>query len=240
MINLVQSRRNTFTGGSMSKLNCSLSVQTQKIREQIIKTGEELLTSGLIIGTWGNISRRLPEGDNVLITPSGMSYNILKPADLIVVGLDGEILSGDRKPTTEAFLHLAIYRARPDVMAVVHTHSTYASAYAVARTPLPPVTEELAQIVGGAVEVAGYALPGTAELAENAVAALGNRNAVLLANHGVVGVGPGLSEAITACRVVEKTAQVNTLAKIIGTPVELDNKDVIEMHDFFLTKYGQK
>lgn len=226
--------------GNMSKLPVNMSLQIQKIKEQIIKTGEELVRSGLVIGTWGNISRRLPEGDQFLITPSGMSYYAIKPADLVVVDLAGEVLDGNKKPATETLLHLAIYKARPDIMAVVHTHSTYASAHSVARAPIPPIIEDMVQVIGGQVDVAQYALPGTAELAANTVTALGDKNAVLLANHGGVGVGVNLVEALKACLLMERSAQIYSYANLIGIPTVLKEEDIKTMREYYLTKYGQR
>ncbi|MBC7323873.1 MAG: class II aldolase/adducin family protein, partial [Moorella sp. (in: Bacteria)] len=144
--------------------------------------GRRLVEERLVVGTWGNISIREDDGQLFVITPSGMPYECIKPEDTVIVNFAGEVVEGDRKPSTETPLHSAIYQARPDVGAVVHTHSTYAGACAVARVPLPPITEDLVQIAGGGVDVAEYALPGSTQLAENALRALGDKNAVLLAN----------------------------------------------------------
>jgi L-fuculose-phosphate aldolase len=208
-------------------------------RTEIIETGRLMVEQGLVAATWGNISIRCNK-NTILITPSGMEYQRLAPADLVLVDLEGQILEGKRKPSSELLLHLAIYRHRKDIKAVVHTHSIYASAYSALRKPIPPLLEDFAQVIGGWVEVAPYALPGTKELAENAVKTLGDKGAVLLANHGVVGVGPELAEAYKACLLVEKTAQIGLAAKVLGDPFILSDDEVKWMREVYLTSYGQK
>jgi L-ribulose-5-phosphate 4-epimerase len=157
---------------------------------------------------------RLPfEGgeQRYLITPAGITYDQLGRDGLVVV--DGELEpvgdeTGELVPSTESLLHLAIYRERPDVNAVVHTHSLYASVAAVTSTHIPPVVDEMVVYIGGAVEVADYGFPGTTELAEAGVHALGDRRAVLLRNHGMCAVGPSLEEAMRVAILVERVAQI--------------------------------
>lgn len=208
------------------------------IKEQIIAIGKKMLEEKLVASTWGNISVRF--NNLVYATPSGMEYDSLKLEDIVGLDFLGNIVEGYRKPTTESSMHLQIYKSREDVGAIVHTHSLYASAYAVVRKEIPPLLEDMAQVVGGQVPVADYALPGSDELAENAVQALGDKGAVLLANHGLVGVGSNLQEAYKACVLVEKTAQIAIAAKIIGEPIKLADQDIQWMRDIYLTKYGQK
>ena len=212
-----------------------------QLKQSIIDISREMVRLGLTLGTWGNISILAPDRGSVVITPSGMNYDIITAEDMVIVDLSsGRITEGNRRPSIETPLHLAIYRKRTDVNAVVHTHSLFATAAAVARTPIPAVVEDMAQAVGGSVEVAGYALPGTDELAGNVIAALATRNAVLMANHGMVGVGPTVSDAFQVCQVVEKTARIYAYAKLYGDPVILSDDDIREMHRFFTNKYRQK
>ncbi|ABB15549.1 class II aldolase/adducin family protein [Carboxydothermus hydrogenoformans] len=208
-------------------------------REELLAAAREVVLEGLVVSPWGNLSLRISD-DSFLITPSGVDYKTMDSEDLVEIGLDGNIKQGKLKPSSEYQLHLEIYKARRDIRAIVHTHSPYASAFAVARKRLPAVIEDLAQIVGGDVEVAKYALPGTGVLARNAVLALGNKFAVLLANHGVVGVGRNMEEALRVVRVVEKGAKVFLLSTIIGGPVLLEPEEIQVMHDFYLNKYGQR
>lgn len=208
-------------------------------KKLMINMCQRMTALGLTYGTWGNISFLTGDSDKVIITPSGMKYDTLKPDDLVVVDLDGNVLEGNRRPSIETPMHTAIYRKRTDVGSVVHTHSIFATASAVARVPVPAVVEDMAQIVGGAAEVAKYSLPGTKELADNVVDALGSRNAVLLANHGMVGVGSTVEEAFEVCQIVEKTARIHAYSKLFGEPVILSEEDVAEMHEFYMTKYKQ-
>ena len=209
-------------------------------RQSVIAKGIEILTSNLTVGTWGNISCRVPESNCLAITPSGMDYKSLLPEDIVILDYRGRVISGERKPSVEVPLHLAVYQARDDVQAVIHTHSVYASALAVARKEIPAVVEDLVQIVGGNVRVNEYALPGTEELGLNTVKALADRNAVLLANHGMLGVGRDLDEALKVCQIVEKSAQIVIFAQLLGGAVMLSPDDVAGMRDFYLHAYGQK
>ncbi|GAV23796.1 class II aldolase/adducin family protein [Carboxydothermus pertinax] len=208
-------------------------------REVLLATAKAVILEGLVVSPWGNLSMRISK-DSFLITPSGVDYNTMQPEDLVEISLAGEIRAGKLKPSSEYHLHLEIYRARDDIKAIVHTHSPYASAFAVTRKPLPALVEDLAQIVGGDVEVSRYAPPGSEILAKNAVLALGKKFAVLLANHGVVGVGRDMEEALRAVRVVEKGAKIALFAKILGGAVLLEPEEIQTMHDFYLNKYGQR
>ncbi|MBC7324008.1 MAG: class II aldolase/adducin family protein, partial [Moorella sp. (in: Bacteria)] len=140
---------------------------------------------------------------------------------------------------SEYMLHQAIYRARPEVNAVMHTHSIYASALAVTRKPVPPILEDLVQMVGGGVPVAPYARAGTPELARVAAETLGSLGAVLLANHGVVGVGRTLEEAFIVCQIVEKAACVYIWACLAGEAAALPPEEVKILRDHYLLSYGR-
>jgi L-fuculose-phosphate aldolase len=203
---------------------------------QIIKTVREISRDKLVLGTWGNVSAR--EGKGFWITPSGMPYDQMTECDLVYINPADGKFTGCWKPSSEWRLHAEIYRRRPDCSAIVHTHSIYATAFAVARTAVLPVTEDIAQVTGGRVEVADYALSGTQELAVNAAKALGNRNAVLLAGHGLVGTAADLQEALKVCQIVEKTAQVMLLARLLGEIHVLEEEDVRRLRHFYLTEYG--
>ena len=209
-----------------------------QLRQAVVEAGRQMFERGLVAGTWGNISIRSDSGDQIAVTPSGRPYTELQPADIVLVSPDGHLLAGQR-PSSELPLHLAIYAARPDVFAVVHTHSIYATACAVARETIPPCLEEMVQAVGGGVKVAEYALPGTAELARNAVQALADRTAVLLANHGAVACGPNLSETLLIAELVEKAAQIHAIAAQFGGARRLGEEDIRLMRRFYVESYRQ-
>jgi len=218
----------------------NLEDQVNQSSQEIVNIGKRMVESGLVIGTWGNISAFMPEEELVIITPSGMDYESLTIADLVITNLKGEVKRGERKPSSELDLHLEVYRNRKDVKAVIHTHSNYATAAAVSRVDIPPLTEDMVQLLGGGIKVANYAPAGSEELAINALRALSNNNAVLLANHGVVGVGRSLHEAMTVCQMAEKGAQLFIYSKLLGSPHAICEEDVREMREYYLSKYGQK
>lgn len=167
--------------------------------------------AGLVTGASGNVSRRIGTPGRpplVAITPSRIPYSRLRAGDILVIDLEGAVVEGRGTPSSETPTHLAVYRARPDVGAVVHTHSVYASVLAVAGLEIPPLIDEQVVALGGPVSLAEYAIAGSEELARNVCDALGEENAVLLRNHGALGVGADLEEAVANCELLERIAQV--------------------------------
>lgn len=209
-----------------------------EIKQAVIDAGRQMIERGLVAGTWGNISIRGDRDNQVVITPSGRPYPELQTTDLVVVDFAGNILEGAR-PSSELPLHLAIYQARPEIRAVVHTHSIYATACAVAGKAISPSLEEMVQVVGGGVAVAQYALPGTTDLAQNAIRALGDKTAVLLANHGAVACGPSLPEALLVAELVEKAAKIHVIANQLGGARSLSEEDILRMRRFYVENYCQ-
>lgn len=207
-------------------------------REEVVNTAHDMAKTGLNFGTWGNISLRTAP-DLVSITPSGIPYHELQPDDICVLDLYGQVVEGFRKPSTEFPLHLAIHKSRKDIQAVVHVHSKYASAFAVARQAIPVALEEMAQLIGAAVPVAAYALPGSSMLAENTVVALKEGYAVLLPAHGLVTLGNGLQEAVLRCLVIERSAQTILNSHLLGTPVLLEEEDIKALREKYIHSYGQ-
>ena len=213
---------------------------SEKCRKLIVKTGRELYKQNLTIGTWGNISVLDSETGLVYIKPSGMDYNEINLEDVIVVDKKGKIIEGIRKPSIEMPIHLSIYNARKDVGAIVHYHPIYSSVLAVTGFSLPGICEDFVQIVGEKVLCAKYGLPGSKELAENAVASLGNRNAVFLLNHGTLCVGKDMKEAMKVCYVVEKTAHIYILSKSVGKCRVIPEEDIKAMQDSVKNSYGKQ
>jgi L-fuculose-phosphate aldolase len=180
------------------------------LRAAVVEAAREMLRLGLVSGTSGNVSAR--HGESILITPAGAPYEEMADADLVELGLDGEAAEGGT-PSTEWRVHVAIYRARPDSRAIVHTHSVHATAWSFLDEPLDIGTEELEAAAGGTVLTAPYAPTGSDEIAAAVAEALGDRSAVLLARHGAVGVGATASAALATCVVVERQAQVAWLLR---------------------------
>lgn len=210
------------------------------LRQSIVSMGMALEKKGLVVGTAGNISARPAGGEAFFITPSGMPYAQLTADDVVEVGSDGRVATGSRRPSIELEMHAQILRQRRDVNAVIHTHSLYATAVAAARRPLPAFLETLIAVNGGPVNVAEFAPAGSSELAQNAVRALGSGAAVLLANHGVIGVGASLDEALVVCEAVEHAAQVFLLSQALGGPAAIPGEVVAAQVRFFKSRYGQR
>ncbi|MGE5623403.1 MAG: class II aldolase/adducin family protein [Methanocella sp.] len=210
------------------------------LRQEIIEVGRYLTAQGLVTGTAGNISARIPETSFFLVTPSGMNYEKFGPEDICRVNLKTREVEGARKPSIETWLHGNILRDRPDVGAVVHTHSFYASAVAATHRTLPCLLDGMALGIGGEVPCAEYAIPGSPELAENTVRALGQRNAVLVANHGVVTVGPNLAKALSRAEGVERAAHTLLVASAFAPVVPIPPEEIARSLAFFNTSYGQK
>ncbi len=169
-----------------------------------------------------------------------MDYNEIDLEDVIVVDKQGKTIEGFRKPSIEMPVHLSIYNARKDVGAIVHYHPIYSSVLAVTGFSLPGICEDFVQIVGEKVLCAKYALPGSDELAKNAVASLGKRNAVFLLNHGTLCVGKDMKEAMKVCYVVEKTAHIYILSKSVGKCRIIPEEDIKAMQDFAKNSYGKQ
>ena len=209
-------------------------------KEKLLWAGKEMLGRGLTVETFGNLSIRDPETGLVYLTPSAMAYHTITEADVVVMDLEGNVVEGHRKPTIEKDLHLGLYRAHPEVNAIIHTHPVHSQVFAVLRKPIPPVMDEAAQVLGGTVKVAQYALPGTKELAQSVCAAMEGRvRACLMANHGAVCVGATMEQAFKVCTVLEMTAEVYCLALSVGEPVVLPDELVDEMWDFANNRYGK-
>jgi len=205
-------------------------------KKQVLEASREMAKKGLVVGTSGNVSLRLSPIDGrelLAITPSGRDYDSLTIDDIQVIDFEVEPVEGDLTPSVETMLHIGIYQARKNVNAVIHTHSTFASAIAVAGLEIPAILDEQIIFLGGEVRTADYAMSGSEELVENALAALGERNAVLLSNHGVVGIGRTMRDAFTACELVEKTARVYISALALGKVRLLPEEAIEDEKAFF-------
>ena len=203
----------------------------QEERRAVLEAAQKMAALGLVVGTSGNVSMRVDvdsvERELMVITPSGVEYDILNTEDILVTDMDIEPVEGCGVPSSEAMLHAEIYRHRADVGAVMHTHSAFATAVAVAGLDIPPIIDEMVLTVGGEVKVAEYAFPSSEALATNVREALGGRNAALMRNHGAVGVGADLREALKVCELVEHAARVMVYASMLGGATSLPS-DVLE------------
>jgi L-fuculose-phosphate aldolase len=206
---------------------------------EIISTCRAMERIGHFVGTWGNISVRVPEG--FLITPSRVSYDTITPDDFVTVALDGRVVSGHRLPSSETGVHRLVLLKKPDAGAIIHSHPPYASAVACLQRSIPVFVEDVAQIIGGEVKCTHYVPAGQHQkIAEEVAATIGEENAVLLANHGVLVCGRTLSEASVACQILEKAAQMMLLAGSLGPVIPIPEEYVRSERHRFLYKYGTK
>ncbi len=194
-------------------------------RRQVLDAAKEMYACGLVVGTAGNVSGRVDD-TTVCVTPSSLSYPEMTIDDLVLVDLDGNVVDGHRSPTSEKAMHLECYRRYPEVGGVVHCHPVHASMFAVARQPIPAVIEEVIVFVGGAIPVAGYRMTGSDELAVEAASHLGNRAAVLMANHGLLCVGKSAGDALHQAQVTERCAHIVFGARLLGHVEALPDETV--------------
>jgi L-fuculose-phosphate aldolase len=192
------------------------------VRADVVASALRMEAAGLVVGTAGNVSGRQADG-TICLTPSSTPYSDITAENLAIVDLDGNVVGGER-PSTEKAMHLACYRAFPEVGGVVHCHPLHASMFAVARRPIPAVIEEVVVYVGGDIPIAEYATTGTEELAAEVTRHLHDRAAVLMANHGLLCVGTSPSDALHVALVVEHTARIVWGATALGGAAPLPAK----------------
>lgn len=181
--------------------------------KDLIATARRMAELGLVIGSFGNVS--CCQDDRILVTPTCLDYSRMEPADLVTLDMAGKKLSGRREPSSESRLHVAIYSARPDAQAIVHTHSTNAVTLSMLTNELPMLTEEIEAVIKGPVPVAPFVPAGTQELADQAADILQGipSKALILAHHGVVGFGQSLNDALLICQLVERNAKIYLLTQ---------------------------
>ena len=191
----------------------------------VLATAKEMLRRGLVEGTAGNISARLPDGA-IVCTPSSVDYEAMVLEDLVVVAPDGTVVSraDGRSPTSEVQLHLACYNAFDDIGSVIHAHPVWATMFACAHEPVPACVDEFTMYVGGPARCAEYAMSGSADVGANAVSALAGRGAALLANHGMVAIGANPAKVLHIVALVERTAQIAWGARALGGIVPIPEK----------------
>ncbi len=194
-------------------------------KKELLDTCLQMVENDLVIGSSGNASLRV--GDHVVISPSSVHYVEMEINDIVVVDLNGDVVEGHRNPSVEMPMHLEIYRTRDDSLAVVHTHSIYASSMAILQQPLPPILDEIVPKLGSDIRVSKYAMPGTKQLGTNVAEAMVERSAALIANHGSVCSAKTLKDALFLSILLERACKIYMLAKQVGTPVELP-EDVVE------------
>jgi L-fuculose-phosphate aldolase len=202
-----------------------MSAHIDNAPEAVLAAAKDMLRRNLVEGTAGNISARQANG-TIVTTPSSVNYDVMELDDLVVVDLEGTVLEAreGRSPTSELHLHLACYRAYDDIASVIHSHPVWATMFAVSHQPIPACIDEFTMYIGGDVRCADYGASGSTDVGDNAVKALDGRGAALLANHGVVAVGPSPKRALHIVALVGRTAQIAWGARALGGPVPIPEK----------------
>jgi L-ribulose-5-phosphate 4-epimerase len=213
-----------------------------QLRAEVAELHAELVRYGLVIWTAGNVSARVPGRDLMVIKPSGVSYDDLDADAIVVTDLFGDLVEGDRAPSSDTAAHAYVYRHMPHVGGVVHTHSTYATAWAARREPIPCVLTMIADEFGGEIPVGPFALIGDDSIGRGIVETLdGHRSpAVLMRNHGVFTVGRDARAAVKAAVMCEDVARTVHLARVLGDPIPLAGEDIDALYDRYQNVYGQR
>ena len=211
----------------------------EKLKEQLYELHLELPKNNLVKWTGGNVSARDPATGFVVIKPSGLRYEALRPEHMVILDLDGKRVEGDLKPSSDTASHLYIYRHRPDINGVVHTHSPYATAFAALGKPIPVYLTAMGDEFGGPVPCGGFALIGSEAIGQVVVESIGDSPAVLLKNHGVFTVGPSAEAAVKAAVMVEDVAHTVWIALQMGQPDEISPENVAKLHHRYTHEYGQ-
>jgi L-ribulose-5-phosphate 4-epimerase len=214
-------------------------VRLEGLRQELVRLHAELPLHRLVVWTGGNVSARDPETGLIAIKPSGVRYEDLTAASMVVVDLDGTVVEGSLKPSSDTASHLYVYRHRPDVNGVVHTHSRYATAFAAVGRPIPVYLTAHADEFGGPIPCAGFAFIGDDSIGSLVVDGIGSSPAILLRNHGVFTVGTSAEAAVKAAVMVEDIAATAWAALQLGTPDVLDEETVARLHRRYTNDYGQ-
>ncbi|WP_369018965.1 class II aldolase/adducin family protein [Thermatribacter velox] len=227
-------RKNKMSYNGLSLKEGVFELQEDKLREDLVFYGNKLVDLGLVVASGGNISARF--GNFMLISPSGLAFDELKPEDFVKVNLDNGEVVGGGKPSSEILMHWFCYRERKDVGAVVHTHPTYTIGVVSAGKTIPPMFPDFVAYVGK-VAMIDYCTPCTQELAEAVLGALSSSSAVCMVNHGLLTVGSTLKEAFYRSVVVEEAARVYFIASIVGSPRILTERECRSIRELDAEKY---
>jgi L-ribulose-5-phosphate 4-epimerase len=209
------------------------------LRAEIHRLHLELTRHNLVVWTMGNVSGRDPETGLVVIKPSGIRYEDLTPENMVVVDIEGKVVEGDYRPSSDTSAHLYIYRHRPEVMGVVHTHSTFATAFAALGREIPVYLTAICDEFGGPIPCGGYGKVGGDEIGKEVIRAIGSSPAILMKNHGVFAVGKTPESAVKAAVMVEDSARTVFYALKLGTPEEIPPEEVARAHRRYVEEYGQ-
>jgi L-ribulose-5-phosphate 4-epimerase len=222
-------------------VDAEITATVQELRTQVAALHSELTRWGLVAWTAGNVSSRVPGRDLLVIKPSGVSYDELSPEAMVVCDLDGALVEGDHSPSSDTAAHAYVYRHMPEVGGVVHTHSTYATAWAARAEAIPCVLTMAADEFGGDIPVGPFALIGDDSIGRGIVETLreSRSKAVLMRNHGPFTVGKDAKAAVKAAVLLEDVARTVHVARQLGTPVPIEQRDIDALYDRYQNVYGQ-
>lgn len=211
----------------------------EALKEEVCEQNHELPKNGLVVGSGGNVSGRDPATGLVVIKPSGVKFAKLTPDTMVVVNLDGDIIEGKMKPSVDTGIHLYIYRHRPDVFGITHTHSPYATSFAARGERIPAVLTPITHMLGRDVPCAPYATPGEVETGEAVVTAAAGGMAALVQAHGVFTMGKSATEATSVAMYLEEAAMTTHIAMLRGPVVEMPQEEINRCYHWFRHNYGQ-
>jgi L-ribulose-5-phosphate 4-epimerase len=211
----------------------------QSLREEVYQCNMLLPATDLVKMTSGNVSGRDPETNLVVIKPSGIAYEKLTPENLVIVDLDGKVIEGEMTPSIDTETHLVVYRGRPDIFGMVHTHSPYATSFAVLGQPIPPVTTTCG-LIGGGVPLGGFACFGGESIGQEILKVIGSSYGIIMQSHGVFTIGKTASQATRVAVEVEDMAKIAHLAMLLGKPIILNEEQILEVSNGYNNEYGQK
>jgi len=211
----------------------------EELREEVYRLHLELPKNNLVVWTTGNLSARDPETGLVVIKPSGLRYDELTAETMVIVDLDGRVVEGELKPSSDTATHLYIYRHRQDVGGIVHTHSTFATAFAAVGKPIPANLTAMGDEFGGPIPVGAFALIGGEEIGREVTKAIGGSKTVLMKNHGVFSIGATALAALKAAVMAEDAARTMYYALQLGEPIEISVEQLAKLHRRYTEEYGQ-
>jgi L-ribulose-5-phosphate 4-epimerase len=211
----------------------------EDLREELVRLHQELPGNNLVAWTSGNVSIRDSQTGYIVIKPSGIRYEELTPGNMVIVDQDGNMVEGKFKPSSDTFAHVYVYRHRPEVNGVVHTHSTFATAWAAVGRPIPPILTAICDEFGGPIPVGAYAKIGGDEIGKEIIRSIGDSPAILMKNHGVFTIGKTAEAAVKAAVMVEDVARTVFYAMQLGQPDEIPAEEVTRAHQRYLNEYGQ-
>jgi len=215
-------------------------MRLQQLREEVCRANMALPANGLVTWTSGNVSGRDPLSNLVVIKPSGVLFEELTPQNMVIVDLNGYMVEGKLGASSDTASHVYVYKHRPDVMGITHTHSNYATAFAALGKPIPVYLTAIADEIGGPIPCGGYARIGGKQIGEEILRSIGKSPAILMKNHGVFTVGKSVQAALKAAVMVEDIARTVWLALQLGQPDELPEEEVSANFDRYQHRYGTK